>query len=210
MLPIYPALCVFGGWVVVEIINKIPKKYIKNYFFRKISLSIFIIILLIYPLSFLQIYNVPNTRIQASEWINSKIPYGSSLAVEHWDDALPVFGQQNYTQLTLPLYDPDTVQKWQNINSVLSKTHYIIIASNRLYVPLQKLTDCKELPPGKCYPLTAEYYKDLFAGKLGFKKVAEFTNYPTIPFTNIKIIDDNADESFTVYDHPKIMIFRKD
>jgi len=41
--------------------------------------------------------------------------------------------------------------------------------------------------------------------------VAEFTSYPHIKIGSkqLEIIDDKADESFTVYDHPKIMIFKK-
>lgn len=210
MLPIYPLLTVFGGFLVSEkLIPIIEKKHLRNYFIRKITLLIFVSILLIYPLSFLSIYIHPNTKIQATEWINKNIPFGSSLAVEHWDDALPVYGGQNYIQLTLPLYEPDTSQKWQNINAVLKNSDYIIIASNRLYKPLQKLTDCNVLPKERCYPQTADYYKKLFSGRLGFRKIVEFSTYPTIPFTNIKLVDDGADESFTVYDHPKIMIFKK-
>ncbi|HRN71473.1 MAG TPA: hypothetical protein PLS49_09955, partial [Candidatus Woesebacteria bacterium] len=92
----------------------------------------------------------------------------------------------------------------------LQRTDYIIIASNRLYTPLQRLKDCKG-NTDRCYPKTAEYYQKLFNEKLGFTKVAEFTSYPRIPLGpwTFEIIDDTADESFTVYDHPKIMIFRK-
>ena len=116
---------------------------------------------------------------------------------------------QRYEQLTLPLYDPDTKEKWQSIRSILQQTDYIIIASGRLYIPLQKLTDCKHLPVNRCYPLTAKYYKNLFSGKLGFKKIQEFKSEPTIPFINIGINDLSADENFTVFDHPTIMIFKK-
>lgn len=111
--------------------------------------------------------------------------------------------------LTLPLYDPDTHEKWNNIVSTLQEADYIILASNRLYTPLQKLINCKELPPGRCYPTTARYYQYLFSGKLGFEKISEFTSYPTIPFLNTSLPDQSADESFTVYDHPKIQIFKK-
>ena len=210
MLPIYPLICVFGGFFVSEfIISKIPKKYISNYYYRKIVLLVFLIILLVYPISFLSIYLDPNTRIQASDWISKNVPAGKRVAVEHWDDALPVYGGQNYIQLTLPLYEPDTKQKWEGIISTLRSADYIFIASNRLYKTLQRLTDCKHLQIGRCYPITSLYYKDLFSGKLGFKQIAEFSNYPTIPFINIKLIDNDADESFTVNDHPKIMIFKK-
>jgi len=208
MLPIYPALAVFGGYFCLSIIQKVPKRILENYIARKSLLLLFILFFLIYPFSFLSIYSKTSTRIQASDWINSNIPPGSTLVVEHWDDALPVYGGHNYTQLSLPLYESDTEQKWEQINTMLKNSDYLILASNRLYVPLQKLTDCNVLPPGKCYPITDKYYKDLFAGKRGFKKIAEFSEYPTVPILNIKIDDQSADESFTVYDHPKILIFK--
>ena len=211
MLPVYPILTIFGGWFLSEIVIKnIPKKYIKNYFVNKLAILLFVLIISIYPISFLSIYLHPNTRIQASEWINKNIPQGSKIAIEHWDDSLPVYGMQNYTQLTLPLYDPDTKEKWKSIKSMLHVTDYIIIASGRLYLPLQKLTDCKNLPTNRCYPLTDSYYRDLFSGKLGFRKVKEFKSEPTIPLFNIGINDISADENFTVFDHPKIMIFKKE
>jgi hypothetical protein len=119
-----------------------------------------------------------------------------------------MYGGEKYTFVTLPLYDEDTIEKWQNIDNILDHTDYIIIASNRLYTPLQKLTDCQSLPQGKCYTRTAEYYHNLFNGSLGFQKIAQFTDYPTLTFLDIPINDQGADESFTVYDHPKVIIFQ--
>ena len=77
-------------------------------------------------------------------------------------------------------------------------------------MPLTRLADCNKYPR-RCYTNTAEYYKKLFAGDLGFTKIAEFTSYPTLSIGKLQmtINDDSADESFTVYDHPKIMIFKK-
>lgn len=211
MLPVYPMFTIFAGWFLSEIVIKfIPKKYFKNYLITKSLIFLLVMIISIYPVSFLSIYLHANTRIQASDWINKNIPQGSRLAIEHWDDSLPVYGMQNYTQLTLPLYDPDTKDKWSGIDSTLRVTDYIIIASGRLYIPLQKLTDCKKLPDNRCYPLTASYYKKLFSGELGFRKIAEFKSEPTIPILNIHINDVFADENFTVFDHPKIMIFKKE
>ena len=54
----------------------------------------------------------------------------------------------------------------------------------------------------------SDFYKNLFGGKLNFEKVAEITSYPTIPIFNIPIPDQSSEEAFTVYDHPKLYIFK--
>lgn len=205
MLPLYPLLCLFAAVLFEKLLNIFPSKlYVIRYL-----LYAYLLFAIIWPLSFLSIYTKPPTRVTASEWINKNIPAGKTLALEHWDDSLPLFGQQNYRIETLELYNPDTKEKWETINRQLAISDYIILASNRLYIPLSKLTDCDILPPGRCYKQTANYYKNLFSGKLGFTKIAEFEVFPTIPFSNIQIDDSSADESFTVYDHPKILIFKK-
>ncbi len=207
MLPLYPLFSLFAGLLCYRLILYLKQN---RTLWLNVIIGIYVLLIfLIWPLSFLSIYNHPNTRFSASQWIVNTIPPGKKLAIEHWDDALPMFGQQQYTTFTLTLYDPDTPEKWNQINTILQQTDYIIIASNRLYVPLQKLTHCAILPSGRCYSQTAEYYKKLFSGQLGFKKIAEFTDYPIIPFFNIPINDQGADESFTVYDHPKVIIFQK-
>lgn len=211
-LPLYPLLCLFAAFFVQKLFDFLYSHF-KNY--KPLLLTTYyllLITLLIWPLFFISIYSQPNTRIQASEWIFQNIPAGKTLAREHWDDGLPLAKQNQYKILELPLYDSDdNPLKWIKINQVLKNTDYIIIASNRLYTPLQKLTNCPNLPSGKCYKKAANYYQQLFSGELGFKKVAEFSVYPslTIDDERLTINDFTADESFTVYDHPKIMIFQK-
>lgn len=212
LLPLYPLLSLFGAVFLYRFLSSRTR-------FGILLMALIEISLLIWPLMFIHIYSRPNTRVLASQWINKNIPSGSTLAIEHWDDALPLFGQEKYQILTLPLYDPDTEEKWTMINQKLSQTDYIILASNRLYTPLMKLTDCQRLPIGRCYTQTANYYKKLFDGSLSFKKISEFSVYPALaiskawPFglrnLKLEIDDSSADESFSVYDHPKIGIFKK-
>ncbi len=204
MLPLYPLFALFAGVLIYRIISNIKSRN------QRIVLSYLLFITcLIWPFSFLHIYTKNNTRVDATTWISQNIPTGKALAIEHWDDGLPLAIQPNYQMLTLNLYEPDTDLKWAKINAQLQKADYLIIASNRLYTPLQKLTNCASLPANYCYVRTTNYYKNLFSGKSAFQKVAEFTNYPTIPIFDIPINDQSADESFTVYDHPKVMIFQK-
>src|SRR5258706_2225897 len=125
MRPIYPFLSLFGAvflWKLsTRIIPKLP--YL-------IAIA-YLLLAIIWPLSFMHIYTKQNTRVSATQWIQQNIPTGSSIAIEHWDDGLPLQGQEKYHMLTLPLYDPDSPEKWSNVNNMLSQTDYIIIASNR-------------------------------------------------------------------------------
>ena len=216
MLPIYPFLSLMAGYGITKISNfkfliykqtPHPKSQIPH---LAILPTIFLILSLFWTLMFVAIYSQPNTRLLATEWIINNIPYGSTLAVEHWDDQLPLFGGEKYNFVEMTLYDqPDDEKKWHILNEKLRITDYIIISSNRLYVPLQKLADCQKYRV--CYPKTAQYYQKLFNGSLGFKKIAEFSVYPKFSIFNFQFLinDQSADESFTVYDHPKVMVFKK-
>ena len=211
MLPIYPFLAILAGYGLYKIdCSKLKALTVLE--------PLLLIISTLWTLTFVSIYSKPNTRIMATNWINQNIKPHKTLGVEHWDDRLPIYGGDKYNFEELPLYNlPDDNLKWRDINLKLIKLDYIIIASNRLYVPLQKLANCKKYKV--CYPKTAEYYQRLFNNKplltsfglIRFKKVAEFAVYPklTIGPWQLKINDQKADESFTVYDHPKIIIFKK-
>jgi len=222
MLPLYPFFCIMAGYGLYQIqklkvksqnYNSKVKSNRKTFKFLIVFLTFdFLLLIHLWTLMFINIYSQPHTRIAATNWILRNIPAGATIATEHWDDGMPLTGGENYKREELTLYDqPDDDRKWLILNDKLKRTDYIIIASNRLYIPLQKLADCTKYK--SCYPKTAEYYRKLFAGKLEFKKVAEFAVYPNLCFmfhaSCFMLNDQSADESFTVYDHPKILIYKK-
>ncbi len=214
MLPIYPFISILS--ILTFVICRRMEKYKDVYI-----AAVFVILLqFLYLLPFMRIYTVENTRVQATRWILSNIPQRSTLAVEHWDDRLPLLGQEFYRFQELQIYNqPDNNLKWVNIEQQLSESDYLIIASNRLYAPVQKLSDCSKYKV--CYPRASEYYTQLLTTgvvllptqTIRFQKIVEFLVQPEmkIPFLNIrvKIPDQQADESFTVYDHPRIIIFKR-
>ncbi len=164
-----------------------------------------------WAIAFVSVYQQEHPWIQASRWIYTNIPDGSKLLTEHWDDALPLImdeipgrpAPRTYVRVELPLYDPDTPAKLDELAAELSSADYLVIASNRLSAPLSRLT--------QRYPMTSHYYETLSRGELGYTQVAEFHAYPQIwlsPDIGITIPDDHADESFTVYDHPRALIYR--
>ncbi len=205
MLPVYPLFILFGAIFFNYLLQHLRRS---SNIINISTLGIFFCSTLLWTLSFMHIYAVPHTRISATQWILQNIPTGSTLAIEHWDDRLPLIDSEKYRFVEMTLYDqPDDERKWQIINEKLQQADYIILASDRLYLPLQKLSDCTKYK--LCYPQTALYYQKLFLGKLGFQKIAEFTSYPTIPILDIPLYDTSADEAFSVVDHPKVMIFKR-
>jgi hypothetical protein len=202
LLPLYPFISIIGAYGLIQLTNRF-----KNKNAERIILVSVCILAMMWVSGFLVIYSRPHTRIQASTWMRNTIPPNSVIAVEHWDDRLPIGIGLRADYEELELYNlPDDSRKWNVINNQLSRADYIVLASNRLYTPLQKLGDCTHYK--KCYPLTSAYYADLFREQFGFIKVAEFSSYPTWPILG-SLVDDAADESFTVYDHPKVIIFKK-
>jgi hypothetical protein len=52
-----------------------------------------------------------------------------------------------------------------------------------------------------------QYYRDLFAGRLGFQLAQTFKVYPSLFGQNI--VDDRAELTFRLFDHPRIFVFRR-
>jgi len=196
--PIYPSLAILAAFFIVSVFPTAKSKFLllTSYFLLLTSI-------LIWPLAFISIYSRPHSRVLASAWIYQNLPLGSSLATEEWDDPLPLslpnFPSGNYQNIGLPLYAEDNLAKWQKIASQLETTDFILLTSNRLYGSIPRIPDR--------YPTATQYYKMLFDGSLGFEKIAEITSRPKFLINEIN--DDLSEESFTVYDHPKVIIFKK-
>lgn len=197
-LPIYAPLCILAA------VFLLPRTFTYLSFLRKgLVLSVFFFTLA-WAFAFLAIYQKPMTRIEASNWIYDNIPKGSSLACEHWDDTIPLpFNAERtsefYQYVEMPLYVVDNPEKRGQLLEKLKSADYIILAS-------QKLRDSIPRMPHR-YPLTIRYYEWLEDGTLGFDKVAEFTR-PMI-FLGLPISTRSAEEAFSVYDHPPVVIFKK-
>lgn len=202
-LPAYPVLAVLAGWVLVEVSGPIAARAgrVLGPALRLVAPGV-VAATLIYAVMFSAIYTRPNTRIQASEWIYANIPSGSVLGIEHWDDALPLRlpgREQKYPDVTMALYDEDTPEKARKLADGLRRSDYLILASNRLYGSIPRLP--------QRYPLGIAYYQALFSGQLGFDLVARFESEPGL--FGATLDSSGAQEDFTVYDHPVVLIFKK-
>ncbi|MBI5305398.1 MAG: glycosyltransferase family 39 protein [Chloroflexi bacterium] len=212
-LPLYPFLALLGGYLLVELWDYASRltphaSRLTQYAIRipVALIALFVIAgTLFYGVAFTTIYTRPVTRVDASRWMLDNIAPGMVIGNEHWDDPLPLridgkdpFGGY-YRGIELHWYDEDTPDKRAQAISWLDQAEYLVLSSNRLYASIPRL-------PMR-YPMTTLYYKSLFDGTLGFDLVKTFTSRPQL--FGIEFNDDDAEESFTVYDHPKVLIFKK-
>lgn len=237
-MPIYPLLALMAGYLVIWVWNRARAgqrahqndarnteteasnesdtpdttiartTHTKRLYYYALAALLTIVVLGgtgLYALAFTSIYTRTITRIEASRWIYANIPRGSALANEHWDDSLPLRIDGNdgfydwYTDITMENYNGYSPEKLTMIVDNLTQADYVILSSNRLYGSIPRM-------PLR-YPIATRYYHLLFDEQLGFHKVAEFTSYPQL--FGYELPDQDADESFSVYDHPNVMIYQK-
>jgi YYY domain-containing protein len=209
LAPVTPFLCLMAAYFLWRIARAGTKVRIRKPLtvVRYVPLAAVLGATIVYAYAFMQIYTTPLTRVQASDWIYRNIPAGATITDESWDDSLPFARvldgrarfQGEFKVVTMNLHEPDDASKLDNLRQWVDAADYIIISSNRMYGWLPRLADR--------FPMTERYYDLLFSDGLGFQKVAEFTSYPRLG--SLVLNDDHADESFTVYDHPKVLIYRK-
>ncbi|MFN8384408.1 MAG: DUF2298 domain-containing protein [Anaerolineales bacterium] len=134
-------------------------------------------------------------------------------------DGFDPFGGMYRGDLNLQVYWADDATKLTHYVDTLSASDYIIVPTNHQYAQITRLPER--------YPLTTLYYRELmgcpedeniikcyreaqpgqYKGRLGFELAAVFESYPTLG--PLVINDQAAEEAFTFYDHPKVLIFKK-
>lgn len=206
MEPLFPFFCLFAGYYYVELM-----KYLWTSKTKKVLAGIFSIILigftLFYALAFSTIYLKPHTYIEGSKWFYQNVPEKATLLTTHWDEGFPLplkeKSPEMYKTLELKLYEHKGEElnsnKLNHIAENLEESDYFIAQSRRIYGTTLNVPED--------FPITSKFYDMLFTERLGFKLIKEFTSYPGL--FNIEINDDLSDESFSVYDHPKVLIFKK-
>ena len=191
---------------VPDAVNAAPDRRAKRLFW---GMGLVVLIpTILWALAFVNgVYRSEHPFITASRWMYENIPDGSTLITEHWDEGLPLNlpipggypAAHGWRNVTMPMYEEDTPQKFETIKRNMREGDYYILATKRLYGALPHLPER--------YPMSIRFYELLFEGKLGYELVGDFHTYPRL--FGIEIPDQNADESFWVYDHPRTLIFKK-
>jgi hypothetical protein len=121
--------------------------------------------------------------------------------------------------LNFNMYTDDNSGKLEHFVDVYDQSEFLLISSNRQWGSLPRIPER--------FPMSTLHYRymlgcpeertiqwcysvaqpGMFQGQLGFDLVAVFQSNPSIG--PLQINDQFAEEAFTVYDHPKVLIFRK-
>ncbi|MBI3537769.1 MAG: glycosyltransferase family 39 protein, partial [Chloroflexi bacterium] len=84
LLPLIPFFYLMAAHTISNFKFRIP-----NYFFR-IAFVVALLAAFVYSLAFVGIYSREHPYSAISRWIYQNIPRGATIAIEHWDDQLPL------------------------------------------------------------------------------------------------------------------------
>ncbi len=218
-LPLYPALTVMAAFVMYEAwrwasspttldrLDALGARFAPLKPALPVAVRAGVVTIIVFTtlmgLAFYNIYREPVTRAAASVWIYQNVPAGSVIGHEHWDDGVPT-GQPgvppvSYAYVEFQNFGVDTPAHVEQLLADIDQVDYIAPSSRRLSGTIPRV-------PAQ-WPVTSRYYAALESGELGFDKVAEFTSYPTI--FGYELDDTGAEESYSVYDHPTVVIYKK-
>ena len=175
----------------------------------------------------LELGEIYQLRLVVNDQVGAVSLQGAGIANESsWDDGLPLrmdgydpYGGIYKGGLNFEMYWDDNPEKLTRFISTLDLTDYIMITSSRQWATTTRVPER--------YPLTTEFYRQLmgcpldltiescynwalpgqYQGNLGFELVETFQSNPNL--AGLEINDQPSEEAFTVYDHPKVFIFRK-
>lgn len=187
-----------------------------------VAIALVLALTALYAVAYTSIYRQPHAAQRMAEWIRGNVRPGTPMLKEHWEEGLPHL--EAYPQAELPMYEPDNPAKVDTLARLLATNEYIIFFSNRLYGTVGNLPER--------YPVSSKYYHLLFNGDLGYQVAHYEASYPQA--LNLTWVNDTfgrpglpavvdptppgaaviqksfADESFSAYDHPLVILFRND
>lgn len=179
----------------------------------------------LWAIAYMNVYRQPDARLAASKWIHQTIPAHARILVEPSHNIPPTgtyltsidfYGQyvlfyprteehDYYDMYVLDTYrtlynrGPSDEFRRDYIRSRLAMVDWIVM-DEWFY------DQYKHLPESE-HGVVKQYYRDLFAGRLGFQLVKTFKAYPSL--FGHAINDDNAEWTFRQFDHPRVYIFHR-
>lgn len=231
--PIFPIMTLFATIMLIEFSNDFFAQLKQS---KQIVVYIVLVVLICIPgIAYIHIYQQPDVRFKASEWIYQNIPEGSNILSET-ANVVDIPMQSNLSPGPKPSYNiasfdfyhlDEDIKLQEDLRNLEATADYIFIPSRRLFANhscigphtwTQRLDDVLSFSSRRCdqlqktYSSLNGYYSNLLSVNSSYQQVAEFTSYPTISLFGKNIFvfsDEHAEETWTVFDHPVIRIYQK-
>ncbi len=229
MLPLLPLLAICAALALRELgraLARVPHVPLVRWV-SPVLTALLLVSTAWWAFAFSRIYSEPHTANKAAAWINENIPKSAAIGMEHWEEGIAglVGFQKPPGSIQLLSYDDDSPAKINMYATALQQNDYIAMYSNRLYGTVPHI-------PAR-YPMARAFYEKFFNGELGYELAYFSESYPQ--FLGLAIFEDTfsrpdlprpepirdyhpapltinggfADESFSAYDHPLVMVFKR-
>ncbi len=233
MAPILPIMIILGTVGCISLFEYCASALKKHAHYAKVivpgGMVVVLFVLIVPGVAFLSVYTTPDVRFKASQWIYNTVPSGSYILSETANVLdIPISSVhaqpqgKRYHVVSFDFYHLDENPSLQDdLISHIDNSDYIFVPSRRVFMnhtcysstlerhdPLSKR--CVKL--NEQYPRVNDYYDNLFSGQLGFELVETISSYPRIAVggtTLISFPNEEAEETWTVFDHPVIRIFKR-
>ena len=217
-VPLAPPLAIAAGALCADLIGK-PRWRTAGI----IATTLVVGTTTLWAVAYMNVFRQPDSRLAASAWLVQNVPAGSNVLIEPSHNTPPtgsyltnvnfretyvLFYPQTERRDYYHLFALDTYRSLYNrgvddnfrreyIRSRLALVDWIVMDDTYLQ-QYQHL-----LEPD--HTVVKQYYRDLFAGRLGFRLVKTFKVYPSL--FGFDINDDGAELTFRSFDHPRVFIF---
>lgn len=219
MLPLTPVLCLLAAHLLCLLGDLLARGWRRlrgqdgrgQAVLRWAPAALVLIPSLLWSLAYMRVYAQEHPWQAASRWFYDNALKGSFYTWEAWGDRLPAdLPEEDLYRAEHGLLDRDLwmriyadmlpEDKLGHIASSLRQADYVILSTPRLYLSVARL-------PWR-YPVELRYYDLLFREQLGYELVGRFTAFPGLgPW---QVNDLAADQSFFDYEHPLVLIYRKE
>lgn len=209
MSPVLPFVLLWAAWMIGNLYRSTSWNSVLRRFAAIVLATVGLVGGLFWSLAYVNgVYGNEHTWITASRWIYENAPPGSVILWELWDDPLPKtipgepgmdMASRGLTNIDWSPYEEDTADKYAILKQKLREADFVVYSSKRIYDSVDELPER--------YPMTNLYYQAMWDGRLGFELAQEVTSPPRL--FGFVFDDRHADESFSLYDHPQVTIFRK-
>lgn len=194
--PTFPFFAIFASFLL-------DRLYFRNRFLSNFLTVILLTTTVVWTGAFFSIYLHPDVRATASKWVEENTQKEAIFLLEGGNMVdIPING--GFRKISLDFYAlEESSQTRSKIAQGLEESEYFLVQSRRVFMNHMRLPDQ--------FPKTANFYNSLFNGSLGFELIKQFDSYPQLGLFGytIKLPDEGAEETWSVFDHPVIRIFQK-